>query len=60
MSDAEYFILRAQQELSAAMRSSDLRVRQIHLELADAYSVKVGESRRADVRLPSFNPGTAA
>jgi hypothetical protein len=60
MSDADYFILRAQQELSAAMRSSDLRVRQVHLELADAYSFRVRESGRIESRSAAFNAGTVA
>ena len=60
MSEAEYLILRAQQELSAAMKSSDLRVRKIHLEMADAYSSKVRENGRVDPALPAIIPGTAA
>lgn len=46
MSDAEYFAERAQQELRAAIRTSDRRVRQIHLELADAYAFRLREARR--------------
>jgi hypothetical protein len=36
MVDADYFALRAAEELRAAMSSSDSRVREVHLELADA------------------------
>ena len=50
MSDAEYLTERAVQELSAAMRSSDARVREIHLELADAYTFKVREMQRQERR----------
>jgi len=46
MSDAEYLAQRAHQELTAAMRSADLRVRNRHLELADAYAFKLREIRR--------------
>ena len=46
MSDAEYFADRAQQELRAAIRSSDRRVRDVHLELADAYAFRLREERR--------------
>jgi hypothetical protein len=60
MSDAEYFILRAQQELSAAMRSSDLRVRQVHLALADAYSFKVRGNSSVEAPLSGFSRGSAA
>lgn len=45
MSDADYFTLRAQEELKAAMRASDLRVRKVHLQLADAYSLKLYETK---------------
>ena len=45
MSDAEYLTARARQELSAAMRASDPRVRQIHLELADAYAFRLREMK---------------
>jgi len=46
MSDAEYFTAREQQELSAAMRAPDARARNIHLELADAYSFRLREMKR--------------
>jgi hypothetical protein len=44
MLEDEYLISRAQQELRAAMGSSDRRVRMVHLELADAYSCKLQKS----------------
>lgn len=47
MSDVEYLAQRAQQELVAAMGSSDRRTREIYLELADAYSFRLHEQRRA-------------
>lgn len=50
MSDAEYLTERAFQELTAAMRSSDARVREIHLELADAYAFKLREVQRLERR----------
>ena len=50
MSDAEYLILRAHQELKAAIRASDQRVRQVHLELADAYSLRLSEKRAQERR----------
>lgn len=46
MSDADYFTLRAQEELKAAMHASDVRVRKVHLQLADAYSLKLDETKR--------------
>jgi hypothetical protein len=46
MVDADYFAERAAQELRAAMRSSDRRVREIHLELADAYAFRLREAQR--------------
>ena len=48
MSDADYLIERAQQELNAATRSLDARVRQVHLELADAYAFRLREVRRQE------------
>jgi len=47
MRDADYFAERAAQELRAAMRSSDRRVREVHLELADAYAFRLREAQRA-------------
>jgi len=48
--DAEYFMLRAHQELKAAIDSPDQRVRLIHLELADAYSSRLSETRALERR----------
>lgn len=58
MSDADYLAERAHQELNAARRSTDRRVRNRHLELADAYAFKLRETRRqeqkpADCLLPA-------
>jgi len=46
MIDADYWSQRARQELEAAVKSSDRRVREIHLELAAAYSFRVRETNR--------------
>lgn len=46
MLDAEYFAVRSQQELRAAIKASDRRVRQVHLELADAYAFRLREAKR--------------
>ena len=46
MRDADYFAVRAAQELKAAMRSSDRRVREVHLQLADAYAFRLQEMQR--------------
>jgi hypothetical protein len=51
MSDAEYSIERAHQELTAAIRSADLRVRNRHLEMADAYAFRLQETKRAEREL---------
>jgi hypothetical protein len=48
MSDAEYLVQRAHDELIAAMKSSDHRVREIHLELADAYAFRLSEMKRLE------------
>jgi hypothetical protein len=48
MSDADYLVERARQELNAAMRSSDLRVRDRHLELAGAYAFMLREVKREE------------
>ena len=50
MSDADYLIERAQQELRAAMSAFDERVREVHLELADAYSFRLREIMRMERR----------
>lgn len=44
MSNAEYLIKREQQELEAALQSSDKRVRQVHLDFADAYTRRANEA----------------
>jgi hypothetical protein len=55
MSDAGYLIDRAQQELSAAIRSPDCRARNAHLDMADAYLRQLREDevqkRRRQLRL---------
>jgi hypothetical protein len=50
MSNTEYLSLRAQEELRAAMKSTDRRAREIHLELADAYSFRLREERAIERR----------
>jgi len=50
MSEAEYLIKREQQELEAALQASDKRVRQVHLDLADAYTSRVNEAERLERR----------
>jgi hypothetical protein len=50
MGDAEYLIKREQQELEAALRASDARVRQVHLELANAYTFRVNQTKRLEQR----------
>jgi len=55
MSDAEYLRLRADQEFKAAVLAPNRRVRDIHLELADAYSFRLRETqavkKRAQIEL---------
>ena len=46
MQDANYLADRAQQELTAAIRTSNPRVRERHLELADAYAFRLRELKR--------------
>ena len=46
MLDADYFAARASQELRAASQCSDRRVREVHLELADAYAFRLRETQR--------------
>ena len=41
MEDVPYYSRRAQQERTAALQTDDLDVREVHLELADAYEAKV-------------------
>ena len=50
MSDAEYLILRAHQELKTAIEAPDQRARLVHLELADAYSLRLSEARALERR----------
>lgn len=50
MFDAVYLTERARQEKAAAMRSSNLRVRSLHLELADAYAFRARELERQERR----------
>ena len=47
MRDAEYLIRREQQELAAALQAADARVRQIHLDLASAYTSRLSDTERA-------------
>lgn len=50
MSDAEYFTERAHQEINAALHAADRRVRDVHLELADAYAFRLREMARQQLR----------
>lgn len=61
MSNADYLAVRAHQELLAAMRAPDRRVRDRHLELADAYTFRLSEEKRS-IRVQLLFPtaGTAA
>jgi hypothetical protein len=54
MTDAEYLVERAQQELKAAVRTLDQRVRLVHLELADAYTFRIQEMNRLERNPPSI------
>ena len=56
MFDAKYLIQREQEELEAAMRASDPRVRQAHLELADAYTFRLSEMDRQERSLSDAGP----
>lgn len=54
MHDTAYLADRAQQELSAALISPDCRVRDIHLDMADAYLMRLREAQvraRSEVRV---------
>ena len=55
MTDTDYFAARAQQELKAAIAATDPGVREVHLQLADAYGFRVRElkaiERRSQLRL---------
>jgi hypothetical protein len=48
MSNIEYLSVRAQEEFRAAINSTDRRVREIHLELADAYAFRLREERAVE------------
>lgn len=50
MWDAEYLTKREQRELDAAFKATDQRVRQLHLELADAYTFRLNEAKRLQRR----------
>jgi hypothetical protein len=50
MSDAEYLTDRALSELRAAILAYDVRVRLVHLELADAYTARLEEVKRGAPR----------
>jgi hypothetical protein len=50
MSDADYLTDRALSELRAAMLAYDVRVRLVHLELADAYTARLEEMKRGPPR----------
>jgi hypothetical protein len=60
MLDAGYLTRRAREELEAAMRAPDQRVRRIHLELADAYAFRLSEARRAAVMASNLEVHSAA
>jgi len=59
MDDTEFLADRAQQEISAALKSSNRRVRDVHLDMADAYLLRLraakAESRRSKFRLLYFS-----
>jgi len=59
MDDTEFLADRAQQEISAALKSSNPRVRDVHLDMADAYLLRLretqAESRRSKFRLLNFS-----
>jgi hypothetical protein len=56
-SDVDYFSRRAQEERKAALRTSDAHVRDVHLQLADAYEQRLRElaadARRSGMHLVS-------
>jgi hypothetical protein len=55
MVEGDYLARRATEELAAAIKASDNRVRERHLELADAYAFRLREwkaiERRSEMRL---------
>jgi hypothetical protein len=46
MSAIQYFIQREQQELEAALKASDARVRRVHVDMANAYTSQIDEIKR--------------
>jgi hypothetical protein len=50
MANAEYLADRALSELRAAMLAYDVRVRLVHLKLADAYAARLEEVKRGAPR----------
>ena len=48
MVEREYLAVRAAQELTAAIKATDKRVRDRHLELADAYTFRLREWNRLE------------
>lgn len=50
MAEGDYLASRAAQELTAAINSPDARVRERHLELADAYSFRLREWKAQEQR----------
>lgn len=60
MSNVEYFAERAHQELLAAIRAPDRRVRERHLELADAYTFRLIEEKRSSRMQLVMTPETAS
>ncbi len=53
MEDVAYYSRRAQQERTAALQTDDLDVREVHLELAEAYEAKVRDLAASLPRLSS-------
>jgi hypothetical protein len=51
MTDGEYFSCRARDEREAAMRAAHPRVRQTHIDLADAYECRIRALAAAERRL---------
>lgn len=59
MSVLEYLIKREQQELKAALKSSDWSVRQLHLEMANAYTFRIEEMKRLERMSPAMFEATS-
>jgi len=55
MSDTEYLAWRAQQELQAAIAAPDRWVRNVHLQLADAYSLRLNRWRKGQLKVASIS-----